>query len=131
MNKKNLILCFAVVVVIILGIYTYTGVQKKESSISLNFSYEPTNQAFFCEFGSPKIRGSNWIENNILEVKVQENVNCDHEVAGGDYEIEGNKIILYYEVIGGGIADCAACINMTYQFTGLEQKDYEFELRSK
>jgi hypothetical protein len=130
MNKKNYILGIALIIAVIIILYIFLAIPKK-SSVNLNFSYEPTNQAFFCEYGSSNIREVNWKENNILQVKVRDNINCGNKVVGGSYNLEGNKIILYYQVTGAGLANCVSCTNMTYEITGLEKKEYIFELKPK
>jgi len=73
-----------------------------------------------------------WSDKTTLEIKALVSVNCAENVTGGDYEIQGNKIILKY--IPSGCDPCALCkcVNeLNYKIKGLTQKEYEFELKSE
>jgi len=101
-------------------------------SIRLNFSSSPCDKSIDpydrSNFG---IKQTEWLDSSTLHVKVNLVHNCAVSVRNGDYEIQGNKIILKYNFseIGGDVVTSCDCISeVVYRFTGIEKKDYEFQL---
>lgn len=71
-----------------------------------------------------------WVDETTLIVTVYVGINCAEEVEGGDFEIYDSRIILIYE--SPQCETCTFCLcaqKMTYKFTNLEKKDYQFEIK--
>lgn len=79
--------------------------------------------------GDMGVKKVDWIDDTTVVVTVRVNINCAEEIEGGDFYILGNTITLKY--ISPECKTCAFCLcahEMTYKFTNLEKKDYQFEL---
>jgi len=80
-------------------------------------------------FGKTELESS-WTK-NILTVKKTVAINsCNSKILNGNYKINDSQIRLEYEIspCGQFCCDSDSCQELTFQFEGLEKKDYEFEL---
>jgi len=71
-----------------------------------------------------------WVDETTLIVTVYVGINCAEEIEGGDFEIYDSRIILIYT--SPMCETCTFCLcaqEMTYKFTNLEKKDYQFEIK--
>lgn len=95
----------------------------------LEFSAGPCDESidpYNTDFG---VKETTWIDETTLVVTVLVGINCAEEIEGGDYQLYGNKIVLQY--ISPQCETCTFCIcahELTYKFTNLEKKEYQFEL---
>ena len=76
------------------------------------------------------IKETKWINDNTLEITAYVIINCCNEIGKGSYEIVDNKIILKFEDIGKDECDCICDSDLTYTFSDIDKKDYQFELQS-
>ena len=70
-------------------------------------------------------------EADILVIKKEIFTQGGDEILGGDYEITDNKITLKYIFLPCNSSNCLDLQipqELIFRFSGLEQKDYEFEL---
>ena len=96
----------------------------------LEFSSTPCDQEVNpYEQSGLGVRKLEWLDETTLQVQVYVSVNCAEEIEKGDYEIANNKIILKY--ISPKCTLCVKCMcarRLIYKFTGIEKKDYQFEV---
>lgn len=106
--------------------------QTPQGEIKLEFS------SGSCDFNLSRhpqsdlgIQEIKWLDDTTLQVKACVRINCGEKIEGGDYEMIGNKIILSYKspLCKELCMDCMCDHGLTYKFTNLEKKDYQFELR--
>ncbi len=124
--KKSLIL---VLVLLIAATIFINGCQEKKIAFEFNssvcgLSIGEINQS---ELG---IKGIEWISKNKLEITALIRTNCAETVKNGDYEIDEDKITLYYQI--EKCSTCATCLcpkYLTYKFINIPKKDYSFELK--
>ncbi len=70
-----------------------------------------------------------WLDEETLVVTVYVGINCAEEIEGGDFQVFDSKITLKYT--SPQCETCTFCLcahKLTYKFTNLERKDYQFEL---
>ena len=98
----------------------------------LEFSFKDCDQFVGAEtrekLGTDEVQ---WLGSTTLLVRALVSINCAEKMGGGDFEIYGNTITLKYQHTK--CTECASCEcihELTYQFTNLERKDYQFELSS-
>ncbi|MFH1240448.1 MAG: hypothetical protein V1672_04490 [Candidatus Diapherotrites archaeon] len=127
--------------------YTFSNIAKKEYEFEIEKSYEPANENVRMDFYAepcdqdinpydesiPRVLETNWANNSTLEVMVRVAINCAESILSGDFEIEGNKIILSYEstYCGDNEEGCTLCNcahDLIYTFTNIAKKEYEFEI---
>jgi hypothetical protein len=104
--------------------------------VSMEFTAGPCDESVDvyneAELG---VKDAVWVDGE-LHVKVFVGLNCAEEIRGGSYEVSGDVITLtYYSThCGGDVFPCARCNcahQLDYRFSGLEAKDYSFELREE
>ena len=72
-----------------------------------------------------------WLGSTTLLIKAFVNINCAESMMGGDFEIDGNTVTLKYQHTKCTECTSCECIHeLTYQFTNLERRDYQFKLSS-
>jgi len=104
-----------------------------KQGITLEFSFSECNGEYGpydkIELG---IQDINWLDSTTLEVKSKVNINCGEQIQEGDFEINDDLITLKYKVPDCFQTDsCLRCTcgsDLIYEFSNLEQEEYEFEL---
>ncbi len=77
------------------------------------------------------VQETTWLDDTTLEVIVYVIINCAEEIESGSYELVNDTIKLRYTCPECEIEDCEKCLcgyELTYTFTHLEQKEYQFEI---
>jgi len=69
-----------------------------------------------------------WINENELLVNGSVEENCAAEIKDGDYELQGDTLILTYYAIGNK-ANCVCRHNVTYRIKNLPKKEYEIYIQ--
>jgi len=70
-----------------------------------------------------------WLDDTTLVVTVYVGINCAEEIEGGGFQIFDSRIILEYTC--PKCETCTFCLcaqELTYKFTNLEKKEYQFEI---
>lgn len=80
------------------------------------------------------IKEKNWLDDSTLEVTAYVSVNCADVIEDGDYSIDGDKITLQYFSpdcfeSGGECAECMCAHELSYKFSKIVKKNYEFEIQ--
>ena len=99
----------------------------RQPSVKLEFS---VGECDLDPYGKEEgVQETTWLDNTTLEVKAYVIINCAEEIESGSYELVNDTIILRY--ICPKCEECAKCLcgyELTYTFTHLEQKEYQFEI---
>lgn len=109
-------------------VYECREIEPNETGFT--FSVGPCDEinAYVTETG---INKTEWY-NGSLRVTVHALLTCGETPENGDYSIDGERITLKFEYMPchteGPCADCMCAHELTYEFIGLEEKEYEFEL---
>ena len=105
----------------------YEEVPEERRSVELEFS---VGECDWHPGGKEEgVRETTWLNDTTLEVKVYVIINCAEKVEGGSYELVNNTIILRYTCPEcEECVDCVCGYELTYTFTYLEQKEYQFEI---
>jgi hypothetical protein len=120
---KHTYLVFGILVVIVI-------VGCIQQSPNLEFSAGPCDTSINPLETDMGVQEVVWSDDTTLVVTVLVGLNCAEEIEGGDFEILGNRIILVYT--SPKCETCATCMcahELTYTFTNLEKKEYQFELK--
>jgi hypothetical protein len=128
MDKKYLVWGIIIVLVLVVSGYVYYSSQTPKDGIKLEFSSSECtgpNDLFEDE-----ITKTEWVDDTTLEATAHVIINCCNEIGKGNYEIINNKIILKFEDIGKDECDCICDSDLTYTFSDIDKKDYQFELQS-
>ncbi|MCX6741716.1 MAG: hypothetical protein NTX24_00880 [Candidatus Pacearchaeota archaeon] len=124
--KGNLILFF---ILLLTATIFINGCQKDKygfefSSSSCNLEMGQYNRS------SLGINKTDWINNNKLQITVLVERNCADVIKEGYYQINENKVSLFYDV--EECSPCTTCLcvkNLTYAFSNIPRKNYTFELK--
>ncbi|KYK29210.1 MAG: hypothetical protein HXS48_01805 [Theionarchaea archaeon] len=95
----------------------------------LEFSAGPCDESIDAYTEDLGVKEVTWIDDTTLVVTVLVGINCAEEIEGGDFRIVGNTIILQFT--SPQCETCTFCVcahELTYKFTNLEKKEYQFEL---
>lgn len=95
----------------------------------LEFTAGPCDETIDPLTTNMGVTETTWLDEETLVVTVYVGINCAEEIEGGDFQIYDNRIILKYT--SPQCETCTFCLcaqKMTYKFTNLERKDYQFEL---
>ena len=99
-----------------------------QPSVELEFS---VGECDLDPYGEEEgVRETTWLDDTTLEVKVYVIINCAEEIESGSYELINDTIILRYTCpeCDGECVRCLCGHELTYTFTHLEHKDYQFEI---
>lgn len=69
-----------------------------------------------------------WIDKNELLIEGSVEENCAAEITNGDYELDGDTLILKYYAIGQ-MANCMCMHNVAYRIKNLPKKEYEISIQ--
>ena len=125
--KREVVL--SVLILMIASAFFINGCSKEKTTMELNSSVcgLEIGQLNLSDYG---VKGSEWLSGDKLRVTALIRTNCAETVKNGNFNIEENKIILYYQIEKCNV--CATCMcpkYLTYTFDNLEKKDYVFELK--
>ena len=130
--------CILIGILVILAFVSVSGcikqTQNQQSQKTLvNSSSRQYDQNKSSPFNSSDlgIKEITWINDTSLQVKAYVNINCAEKIENTDYEIIDGKIVLIYKSPRCKIfcANCFCTHELVYNFTNLEKKDYQFELK--
>lgn len=117
-------LIFGVVAVLVTAIFSGC---VRQPPVELEFSVgECETGPFETEEG---VQETTWLDDTTLEVKVYVIINCAEEIESGSYELINDTITLRYTC--PECEECVKCLcghELTYTFTHLEHKEYQFEI---
>jgi len=73
----------------------------------------------------------NWIDDNTLFIETYITTFCiGATITGGDYEINGDNLILKYKIVTGDVVtSCVSQRAMIYEISSIERKDYDISIQ--
>lgn len=86
-----------------------------------NRSIDPYDQALLG------VQEDYWEQGKYV-IKAYASVSCAQEISAGDYSLCGDRLELYYQLEGEGASDCRCVHELTYEFRGMEKKNYSLFL---
>jgi len=127
MNKKMFFL--VIFLVGYMGFALAQDAADKKASPSLKFSStacDPGLEAFDRRSRVPEsIISTDWVSEKELSVVAYVRTYCSKVEMTGDYEINGNTLILKYRITwGDAFSRCMCAHKLVYDLTGIEKKDY-------
>ena len=97
---------------------------------NLKFSTGKCNQGINPYNTTEGLFNHTWVSDNTLVVEGYVNTFCGGAIIKGSYLIEGNDLILEYDIkITGAITLCNCPHKVIYEISELEKKDYNIILR--
>jgi len=98
----------------------------------LEFSYKEIGieelESSLCAGYSSGFKQLIWLDSSTADIVACGTINCAQTMGNARYKLDGNKLILEYDVIGEPLADCFDTLELHYKLIGLEKKSYEVEL---
>jgi hypothetical protein len=118
------------------GRATFSHLDTEPSSSSSTFESTSEKQGIKMEFMVPLgncndksesiIKG--WINSFTYQITAHVIINCCNTFKNGDFEMQGDKLVLKFDNVGSDACNCVCGHDLIYNFTGLEEKEYEIEI---
>ena len=126
MNKK-ITLIFVIVILIISGCAKQADEKQPDLKFSIEKCYEDVGPT--SEVPADGILNNEWVNEDTMLIEGFVKTYCGGAEITGDYGIEGNNIILKYNIeIGQAITRCICLHKLIYEISNLEHKDYSISM---